>query len=161
MTAAAFDRLIAPHRGYLLSSARRLGIADPDDLVQETLIRAWSAAAAGRLTLSGSPRSYLVRVLINTRLNEVRRRRVPTVPLDYATDCSADGRVDAGLMAEATAAEVRSRLSRRLAECVLLTATGADADEIAAEMGVARNTVRTRLHRARRALIDSGIQRSL
>jgi RNA polymerase sigma-70 factor (ECF subfamily) len=72
MDEAAFDDWVAPHIGVLRALAiREIGSADADDVLQETLIRAWRRRRTYRPE-RGSARAWLVAVL----LDQLRRRRL-------------------------------------------------------------------------------------
>lgn len=82
MQAQAFRRYVEPEIEVLLRVARTLcGSADADDLVQETLVRAWRSVDRfdGRY-----PRAWLLTILRNTNMNMHRRRRPQGVE-DVAT----------------------------------------------------------------------------
>jgi RNA polymerase sigma-70 factor, ECF subfamily len=79
----AFERLAAAHRAELhVHCYRMLGsLHDADDMVQETLLRAWRAL--GTLERRGSVRAWLYKIATNTCLNELRRRPRVVVPAGY------------------------------------------------------------------------------
>jgi RNA polymerase sigma-70 factor (ECF subfamily) len=70
----AFAELVTPHRAALrLHCYRMLGSShDGDDMVQETLVRAWRAHEA--LQDLGAARSWLYRIATNVCLDELARR---------------------------------------------------------------------------------------
>lgn len=76
--ATAFRTYVEPELGVLLRVARTLtgSASDAEDLVQETLIRAWRGVDRfdGR-----HPRAWLFTILRNTNLNMNRRQRPVTV----------------------------------------------------------------------------------
>src|SRR5579875_3638328 len=77
----AFETLVkAYQRGLLVYCYRMLGtFNDAEDLVQETLLRAWEKRAT--LTSPGSYRAWLYRIATNLCLNTLRnapRRLLPT-----------------------------------------------------------------------------------
>lgn len=76
--ATAFRTYVEPELGVLLRVARTLtgSASDAEDLVQETLIRAWRSVDRfdGR-----HPRAWLFTILRNTNLNMNRRQRPVTV----------------------------------------------------------------------------------
>ena len=80
MTDHAFDKLVAPHRSELrLHCYRMLGSSnDGDDMVQETLVRAWRAKAS--LQDPARARPWLYRIATNVCLDELARRPKRTLP---------------------------------------------------------------------------------
>jgi RNA polymerase sigma-70 factor (ECF subfamily) len=84
----AFERLVAPHRRELLVHLYRMTGSWPEaeDLLQESLVRAWRGLAGfeGRASL----RRWLYRVATNTCLNAVGRRRPRVLPTDMGPAAS-------------------------------------------------------------------------
>ena len=76
----AFETLVKPYRRELLVHCYRMlgSLSDAEDLVQETLLRAWEKRAS--LTNPGSYRAWLYRIATNLCLNSLRsvpRRLLP------------------------------------------------------------------------------------
>lgn len=139
----------------LRRACRRLGIpdADVDDVVQESLLRAW---AFRRTFQRGTNfRAWLHRVLRNAALSRHRRRRRERDGLDRlrlepslprAAELRLLGPDDALLAAlEALPAEFRAAVD-------LVDVQGLAYREAAEALGCPVGTVMSRLHRARRAL---------
>ena len=80
MTDRAFEELVGPHRNELrLHCYRMLGSShDGDDMVQETLIRAWRAQAS--LDDPRAARPWLYRIATNVCLDELARRPKRVTP---------------------------------------------------------------------------------
>lgn len=78
----AFERLVSPYRRELhVHCYRMLGsLHDAEDLLQESLLRAWRGLRTYRA--SGPVRSWLYKVATNTCLNHLRRRPRVVVPAD-------------------------------------------------------------------------------
>lgn len=81
MTPEAFDELVRPLRRELAAHCYRLlgSLADADDQVQETLVRAWRGidGFAGRASL----RSWLYRIATNACLDQLRARPRRELPM--------------------------------------------------------------------------------
>jgi RNA polymerase sigma-70 factor (ECF subfamily) len=157
----AFEQYVLPEIEVLLRVARSLTRhqADAEDLVQDTLVRAFRAIDRfdGR-----HPRAWLLTILRNTHINRGRKKRPDLFP-------DADGgavRLEATAGTERTDAsvtdgfhhEVEAALAdlgesfRRVIELVDIAGLPyADAAEI---LGVPVGTVMSRLHRARARIRD-------
>src|SRR5437660_1360630 len=87
---AAFRRLVEPYRHALeVHCYRMLGSAlDTEDLVQETLLRAWRALE--RYEPRAKFQTWLYRIATNACLDELERRRRRPEPLDPFPDVPAD-----------------------------------------------------------------------
>ena len=78
----AFETLVGPYRRELLVHCYRMlgSLHDAEDLVQETLLRAWEKRAT--LTNPGSYRAWLYRIATNLCLNWLRSVPRRSLPLD-------------------------------------------------------------------------------
>jgi RNA polymerase sigma-70 factor (ECF subfamily) len=141
-----FERIALPHLRSLARFARRLsGTAETDDLVQETYLRAWRSFGK----FDGlNPRAWLFRILINTHLNEGRRRRAlkhNSQALGQAA-CAAEDRGPEILQA-------LERLSEEQRTVLLLNVVeGFTCQETADILAVPIGTVMSRLSRGRQAM---------
>lgn len=157
----AFATYVLPEVEVLLRVARSLtrNRADAEDLVQETLLRAYRAIDRfdGR-----HPRAWLLTILRNARMNDLRRRRPEVVsehdevseraarpPWDGPEEMVIDGRFDEAVEAAFLALPERFRFVVRLVDL-----DGLSYQEAAAASGVPVGTVMSRLHRARRRMRD-------
>lgn len=157
----AFERHVLPEIEVLLRVAQSLtrNHADAEDLVQDTLIRAYRGIGGfdGR-----HPRAWLLTILRNTHINRNRRRRPELLRDQDATferlagDASTDR---ADLFVENTIdGEILAALGelsddfRRVVE--LVDIDGLSYPEAAEVLGVPVGTVMSRLHRARRRIRD-------
>jgi RNA polymerase sigma-70 factor (ECF subfamily) len=86
----AFRQLIEPYRHALdVHCYRMLGSAqDAEDLVQETLLRAWRAV--GRFEPRAQFQTWLYRIATNACLDELERRHRRPEPLDPFPDQPSD-----------------------------------------------------------------------
>ncbi len=137
---------------------------DPEDLVQETYLRAYAAFGSYR---GENTRAWLAAICLNVARSEARRRRrrpweVPARSLlDALPVARADGGEGAADVADVVIAGLDARaVSRCLAllpepqrVCiVLMDVAGYTARETADVLGCPRGTVLARVHRGRRRL---------
>lgn len=165
----AFETWVRAETPRMLGSARRIlrNEEDAREAVQESFLQAFRALGdfAGQARLS----TWLHRITINAALMQLRRRRRhPEQSIEELLPrFTEDGhRVDPGPRWPALPDDAvdRGELRRVLQECydrlpepqrlvlLLRDVEGLDTDEAAAVLGVGRNAVKMRLHRARQAL---------
>ncbi|HEX2026703.1 MAG TPA: sigma-70 family RNA polymerase sigma factor [Nitriliruptorales bacterium] len=160
----AFRQHVVPELEVLLRVATRL-TGDPveaEDLVQETLIRAYRAVDRfdGRY-----PRAWLLTILRNTHRNMLRRRRVLIVDSSHeilarAPARGADGRDGAAehvldaTLDTAVGAALRALSDDFRRVVVLVDIEGLTYQETADVLDIPVGTVMSRLHRARRRMRD-------
>ncbi|WP_267381521.1 MULTISPECIES: sigma-70 family RNA polymerase sigma factor [unclassified Sphingomonas] len=143
-------------RGALLRYAQRLTATESarDDLVQDTLLRAW--AARDRFAAGTSFRAWLFRIARNTFLSGIRRRR-------WQVDLPEEVLIQ--LMSEPASQEAglhmrdldRVVASLPPAQAEALIAVGSDdagVDVVAERLGIPAGTLRSRTHRARQAVLE-------
>jgi RNA polymerase sigma-70 factor (ECF subfamily) len=176
-----FEQVILPHEASLHGPAYQLtrNASDAEDLVQETLLRAYSRFASYRD--DGSPRAWLHTIMRNLFINGWRKRsREPQqVSLDALPDAGASaaspitrsaGSDEISLLStsarQALASPERVVLSRAESDALLgavrelphefrdvvllADVRGLSYQEIADRMGVPIGTVRSRLSRGRK-----------
>ncbi|HYL80759.1 MAG TPA: sigma-70 family RNA polymerase sigma factor [Candidatus Acidoferrum sp.] len=137
--------------------------ADAEDLVQETYARA--LRAAGQFTPGTNLKAWLFRILRNTFINEYRRQRShPTVGGLDTVDPVAQGAasedwlrddLDLDRLRNVVAEDIEKALmglSEEARTVLLLDLEGQTETEVAAILGCAVGTVKSRLARARAAL---------
>jgi RNA polymerase sigma-70 factor, ECF subfamily len=168
----AFRSLIRRHDRYLYRIARSVLLDDEEaeDVVQETFVRAFTRLVDFRGDSSLS--TWLTRIALNEALRRHRQRRriVRLDDLDSATGCS-EMQFDKSTMTaadldpeRATAQhQIRSVLERAIDDLpdafrtvyVMRDIEEATTEETASVLRIRPQTVKTRLHRARRKLRDA------
>jgi RNA polymerase sigma-70 factor (ECF subfamily) len=154
----AFAAHVLPELDVLLRVARSLtgSDADAEDLVQETLVRAFRAIERfdGR-----HPRAWLLTIMRNAHVNELRRRQHERVELQTALDWIPDvpeHGVEVTALADTFDSVVYDALwalPARYREIIeLVDLDGLNYQEAAVAAGVPVGTVMSRLHRARRRM---------
>ncbi|MFF4890907.1 sigma-70 family RNA polymerase sigma factor [Micromonospora chersina] len=167
-----------PHRGELLAYCYRMlgSFHEAEDLVQETMLRAWRARDRYDPTRA-SVRTWLYRIATNACLTalEGRARRPlpsglgapsadPEAPLTPALDVPwlqpfPDARVDPDLRTDlrlALVAAMQALPARQRAVLLLREVLEFSAAEVAAQLGTTVAAVNSALQRARVALADVG-----
>ena len=159
---SAFETLVERHRDVVYRVARRIvGENEADDVAQDAFLRAFHRLSLFR---GESPfQSWLLRIVHNAALNALTRRRLTPVENPEAHE---PNHVRAGggrtLVEELEVSERRRRLAVKLrdihpphrAVLVLRDIEGLSYEEIAEVTETPVGTVKGRLHRARRELID-------
>jgi RNA polymerase sigma-70 factor (ECF subfamily) len=129
---------------------------DADDLVQDTLERAWARAALWRGVID--MRGWLFSIMHNLHVDGVRRPRVATQPIDYDTPELATAPTQGERLAVLDLQAALDRLPIEQKEIVLLVALEDMAyADVAQTLGIPIGTVMSRLSRGRerlRALMD-------
>jgi RNA polymerase sigma-70 factor (ECF subfamily) len=148
--------LSADDRDFLMAMATRLcrSSSDPGDLVQDVLERAIRHAA---VIPSEDPRPWLIRVMRNLFIDRLRKQN--RTPRHDAIDdqvVSAAPAAERAWWQELEPADIRAKLVELPDELrttfELFAFDGLPYDEIARRQQISRNTVGTRILRARRRL---------
>ena len=150
---AAFQRLVREHLVLLHGLARRLGPApeDAEDLVQETLLRAWRGER--RFRGEADPRTWLYRILVNVSRDRWRKslRRNRREPPPRRAPDPAGRAIQRDAVTRVLAAV--GRLPRRPRECLLLRVrAGMSHREIGDLLGIQAGVVKLHLVHARTSL---------
>jgi len=145
-----FEDLIEPHRQSLWSYCRYLTGSpwDGEDLFQETLLKAFATMA--QMWHPVAYRSYLFRIATNTRIDAMRRKRLPTEPYEESeSHLSNYGKVDPTELIEGIEILVQRLPPRQIAVLLLMEVFGFMASEVAGMVRVTEGSVYAVLYRAR------------
>jgi RNA polymerase sigma-70 factor (ECF subfamily) len=170
--AAAFDAIMKRYDRRLYRVARAIvrNDSEAEDALQEAYMRAFTHLSSfrGQANLA----TWLTRITLNEARGSLRRRR-PDVEIGALDSISDQGEFRVALFpaahaeadpeAAAARAEMRRLLERAIDELpeafrlvfVLRDVEELSTDETASALGLRPETVKTRLHRARRLLRDS------
>jgi RNA polymerase sigma-70 factor, ECF subfamily len=151
-----FDELAAAHLPALRARAAQMcrGQVDPDDIVQDALMRAFVARHQMRDPLRA--RGWLLAIVTNTFLDSMRRRRGRPGEVALEIDPAAPEAPPIHAWEEVTLDDIRGAVQQLPADVRetyrLFALDGKDYNFIAAELGVPKATVGTRILRARKRL---------
>jgi RNA polymerase sigma-70 factor (ECF subfamily) len=148
----SFETHILPQTPFLKKLARRLARPplEPDDLVQDALLRAWKYWGTFRHDANSNCQAWLIRILTNVMRSHCAksRRAAPPPELSVHAPHFAAGRRSAFDVNEALGA--LSAPNRAVMKMVAIE--GRSYAEVAVALGVPIGTVMSRLHRSRRKL---------
>lgn len=157
----AFEALVQRHQAVVFRVAARItGPADAEDVTQDTFLRAFHRL--GRFRGEAPFRAWLLQIAHNAALNaQARRRPEPHEAIESLAEASPQGeeRTPAERLEES---ERRERLELKVRQLtpshrlvlVLRDIEGLSYEEIADVTGSPIGSVKGRLHRGRRELID-------
>jgi RNA polymerase sigma-70 factor (ECF subfamily) len=152
MLRAAIDQHAAVVYRIALSIVRDPSLAD--DVVQETLIKAWRAAPLDADGLV--PRAWMTKVARNTAISMLRTRREDPMADDRLPERASGVTPARTVEGRAALGELRTALDHLDQDArtliVLREIDGMSYEEIAAAMDLPMPTVKTRLFRARQQL---------
>lgn len=148
----SFLDVVEPHRPDLFRYCRALtpSVWDADDLVQETLLRAFAKLGECHWDVE-RPRSYLFRMATNLWID--RQRRAGLVRFEEQVEpLEVDERPAGEEVRDALAALARNLPPQERAAVLLRDVFGLDLDEVAAFLDTTRGAVKAALHRGRTKL---------
>ena len=148
-SSARFEGLCARYRPdvfrFALWLARDSAIAE--DVVQETFLRAWRAIDS--LADPEAARSWLLIIARREHARLYERKRHTTVPLDDLIDNEDPALASVTSEDHSDIGAAISSLDTDYRKPLVLQALGYSTEDIARRMGLTRNTVLSRLYRAR------------
>ncbi|PBC69569.1 RNA polymerase sigma-70 factor (ECF subfamily) [Streptomyces sp. TLI_235] len=150
------SRIYESHGDCLLKYVGRLLPGDPqgaEDIVQETFLRAWSHFPALE-SQQGTPRPWLFTVARNLVIDSVRRRRARPyeVSAEELTELPDEELLDNALLAQLLADALSQLVPAHREVLVHMHYWGRSGPETAALLGVPPGTVKSRMHKAVRAM---------
>lgn len=158
-----YERHVLPEVSVLLRVARSMTSqpADAEDLVQDTLLRAWRSLDS----FDGQhARAWLLTILRNANINAHRRRRPvllddPDAPSETASAAgpgsnSAEDTVLVNTFDDVVESAVQNLAPSFREVLLLVDVDGLTYAETAAALGIPEGTVMSRLHRARKRVRD-------
>ena len=159
METSTFETLILPHAESLYGPAYQLtrNAPDAEDLVQDTILRAYSRF--GSFRADGSPRAWLHTIMRNLFINGYRKKSREPRQVSFQTldEPSTEGtaaspeRVVLGRMEEAALLRAVRRLPEEYRGVVILAdVEGLSYQQIADHLQIPVGTVRSRLSRGRK-----------
>ena len=160
---AEFKRLAEKHRLFLTNFAKKLlrnsileDNTDPEDLVQETLLRAWTKIDS--YEERGWSRSWLATMLRNRFLNLIKMEKRHGIRCDnkiWATRTLSQESPEEEILDKITRNQISLAIKRLIpigSDELILAVEGKDYQEIANELNKPIGTVKSRLSRGRKAL---------
>lgn len=153
-----FEAIIEPHFSALYRTAFRLAQnrEDAEDLVQDLCLRVLTELSNTEVV--EHPRAWLLRIQYRIFIDDTRRRSrspVQRLPDDadanglLASDAPALDEITDGIRQQQELSEAWKRLERDQRALLALHAEGYSLDELQAIVGISKNAISARLHRAR------------
>ncbi len=121
-----------------------------EDVVQETFLRAWKSLHA--LKDEKAAKSWLITILRRENARRFERKQFDLVDVDDVVLVDDSISHEAGIHHREIRREIAALSSEYREPLVMQIILGMSGDEIAAELGLNKNTVMTRLFRARNQL---------
>ncbi|MDH3193039.1 MAG: sigma-70 family RNA polymerase sigma factor [Acidimicrobiia bacterium] len=153
---SAFEVLVRRHHAFLVASTLRIvrNRATAEDLAQEAMFRAWRKI--GEFRGDAQFRSWVYRIATNLALNQVQRSRESTAefPIEPTPARSAESVAIGATIGEAWAEAINTLPAELREPYRLREAEELSYQEIADQLDIPLNTVRTRIHRARGIMME-------
>jgi RNA polymerase sigma factor (sigma-70 family) len=152
----AFEALVLRYRRPLLAYCTRLGLSDAraEDVVQQSLLKAWLALAGG--VQVRELRAWLYRIVHNTAVNSLRSQPADgaRAGLEHsrAHAPASHDEVERSLAARQALSDVAALPSMQRDAILLSAVEGRSHEEVASALGVTSTAARGLIYRARAAL---------
>jgi RNA polymerase sigma factor (sigma-70 family) len=147
----AFAVLVHRYRPPLLHFARRLvGPDQAEDVVQQSLMRAWKALSSG--TEVGHVRAWLHQIVRRSAYTELAKRPHEVPIEEHLATTQAPEQAEHRLRLQAVMDELARLPDRQRAALIQTELEGRTRQEIAADLGLSQGAVRQLVHRARVAM---------
>ncbi|MFP5023317.1 RNA polymerase sigma factor [Pseudonocardia phyllosphaerae] len=156
-TPEAYEELVRRHRDRIYRIALRMvgNSHDAEDVAQDVVLTLFTALVG----FSGGAKftTWIYRVVVNRCINLINKRQghEPLEDPDVATTPGADRQAEARGQVKAAMAAVTELPTELRAPVVLVDIEQMSYQEVAAILNVSEATVRGRLHRGRRKLLET------
>jgi len=121
-----------------------------EDLVQETFLRAWRALE--QLADINAAKSWLITILRRENARRFGRKQLTLVDIDDCVVLDEDNDIEAGIENKVLARALNMLSNEYKEPLMLQVVMGFSGDEIAQQLGLNKNTVMTRLFRAKKQM---------
>lgn len=147
-----FDEMIIPHRPALWSYCYRITGSpwDAEDLVQETLIKAFSSLT--KIWQPINPKGYLFRIASNTWIDQCRRMKLKVDSFETENEQGYEEQMDAFEIEGAMEHLVMYLPPRQRVVLLLMDVFQFKAKEVGEMIGSSEGAIKALLHRARGTL---------
>jgi len=152
--AAAFGEIVVETSPRLVRvSARIMGsIAEAEDVVQESYVKAHGALLRGEFDRTAKLETWLYRIVVNGTLDAKRKKKRAPIPTDELTETGASGSAEAVVALRELSSWMADLPEDQRAVLVMKAMEGLETKEIAEIMGCSEGSVEQRLVRARQTL---------
>ncbi len=155
---AAFRELVNRHKDYAFTLAYRIlnSREDAEEAAQDAFVRAYNALAS--FNRDAKFTTWLYRIVVNCALTVQQRRKTQTEDIDNAKILRGSNDASDGLKQKEQKFYIQKALKLLLPDDVtmitLFYLKENSLEEIAEIVGIETNTVKVKLHRARKRLAD-------
>lgn len=148
----AFAELVRRHEHRVRAVLLRL-LDDPRDVeeaTQDAFVQAWRSL--DRFRGDAAVSTWLYRIAVNQAFARLRRKRLPTVPVEEATEPAGAAEAESRELERIVAGRIRALGPDYRAALVLRDVVGLSNQEVADILGLSLSAAKSRIHRARMQL---------